>query len=284
MKTSLDHLPEEKQHQLRWAVDIIQESVNPDMLILFGSYARGDWVEELADDGVHYKYQSDFDLLAIVKNEAIATRIERKDSLHKRLYREIKTPVSLIAEEIYFINRRISKGQYFYTDILEEGIVLHDSGKLQLAEPKELTLPERKKLAEEDFEYWYEKSDRFFQNFKINFQKAWYSEAAFFLHQTTERLYGAILLVFTRYKPKTHDLAKLAQRVASVETQFLKVFPQGTEAEKNRFKLLRKAYVDARYKPSYTITKEELEWLAGRVRFLQELTEKLCKEKISGFK
>jgi len=96
---------------------------------------------------VHYQYQSDFDLLAVVKNEALATKIERRDSLHNRLHREIKTPISLIAEDINFVNRRLSKGQYFYTDILREGIVLHDSSEFELAEPRELNLQERKKLA-----------------------------------------------------------------------------------------------------------------------------------------
>ena len=42
MKTSLEHLPEHKQQELQRAVEIIREQVNPDMLILFGSYARGD--------------------------------------------------------------------------------------------------------------------------------------------------------------------------------------------------------------------------------------------------
>ena len=75
----------------------------------------------------------------------------------------------------------------------------------------------------------------------------------------------------------------MGQRVSSIEPQFLTVFPQSTEEEKNRFKLLRKAYVDARYKPSYIITKEELKWLAERVQKLQVLTENLCKEKIASF-
>ncbi|WP_185976947.1 hypothetical protein [Shewanella psychropiezotolerans] len=41
--------------------------------------------------------------------------------------------------------------------------------------------------------------------------------------------------------------------------------------------MLRKGYVDARYKPSYVITLEELEWLGERVEYLQALTERLCK-------
>ena len=72
--------------------------------------------------------------------------------------------------------------------------------------------------------------------------------------QVTERLYGTILLVFTRYKPGKHDLEKLGQRVSSIEPRFLTIFPRATEEERGGFKLLRKAYVDARYKPSYIIT------------------------------
>lgn len=283
MNTSLEHLPEDKQHQLRWAVDIIIDTVSPEMVILFGSYARGDWVEELADDGVHYQYQSDFDLLAVVKDEVTATRVERRDSLHNRLNREIKTPVSLIAEDIHFVNRRIRKGQYFYTDILREGVLLHDSGEFQLAEPRELSLSERKNLAEEDFSYWFKSAVDFLKYYKFALHEKDLNKSAFFLHQATECFYGVILLVFTRYKPSSHDLRKLGQRVASIEPKFIKVFPQGTEEDKAKFELLRKAYVNARYKPSYAITEQELEWLAERVSHLKELTEKLCKDKIESY-
>ena len=55
---------------------------------------------------------------------------------------------------------------------------------------------------------------------------------------------------------------------------------KGTEKERQRFELLRKAYVDARYDENYTITKVELKWLAGRVNKLQKLTKKICKKKI----
>ena len=55
MKTSLEHLPKNKQDELKHAVEIIPEQVNPEIIILFGSYARGDWVEEPAADGHHYK-------------------------------------------------------------------------------------------------------------------------------------------------------------------------------------------------------------------------------------
>ena len=154
MKTTLDHLPLDKQEQLQHAVEIIVQAVKPSMLILFGSYARGDWVDHLEEDRVHYRYQSDMDILAIAKNSVLARKIETKRSLSNRLMREVKTPVSLIAEEIYFVNAQLAKGQYFYVDIYREGILLHDNGKLGLAEPKELTLTERKIEAQRHFDYW----------------------------------------------------------------------------------------------------------------------------------
>ena len=49
------------------------------------------------------------------------------------------------------------------------------------------------------------------------------------------------------------------------------------------FKLLERAYVDARYKKDYEITKEQLEQLAPCVKKLHEVTERICKEKIEGF-
>jgi uncharacterized protein len=53
-----------------------------------------------------------------------------------------------------------------------------------------------------------------------------------------------------------------------------------TEQQKHRFDLLKEAYVGARYKQDYVITKEELEYLAVRVCKLQELTKRICEEKI----
>ncbi|MCB2261974.1 MAG: HEPN domain-containing protein [Candidatus Thiosymbion ectosymbiont of Robbea hypermnestra] len=284
MKTSLAHLPEQKRQELQRAIEIIREETALDMLILFGSYARGDWVEDLDPETLLYRYQSDFDLLVVTETPRQASKIEQNSQLAQRLAKIIhRTPISLIAEDIQFFNRRLRKSQYFYIDILREGILLYDSGKFQLAEPIEITLKERKNLAEDDFEYWFNSAEEFWCGHEDAKNRGHLNNSAFLLHQVTERLYGTILLVFTRYKPSTHDIEKLGQRVSSIEPRFLAIFPHATEEEKERFKLLRKAYVDARYKPIYTITKEQLDWLAERVNHLKELTEELCKEKIESF-
>ena len=283
MKQTLDHLPEQKQYELRQATEILLETVAPEMIILFGSYARGDWQEELADDGHHYQYQSDFDLLLVTKNDHQAVKIGRKESLRKRLSREIKTPVSLIAEDISHVNQNLRQARYFYVDILKEGVLLHDSGALQLGEPKELHPAERKKMAEEDLAHWFGKAKSMMLGYDTFIQHGEYNDAAFMLHQATERAYAAALLVFTHYKPRTHDLAKIGERITAVEPEFLKAFPKGTEDEKRMFELLRSAYVDARYLKSYVITADELTWQADRVRYLHQLVVILCTKQIATY-
>ena len=92
-----------------------------------------------------------------------------------------------------------------------------------------------------------------------------------------------VLLVFTDYKPKLHDLRRLNKQVVGQDNSFQKVFPNSTKDERRYFELLRSAYIDSRYNMDWKITKEELTWLKARVFHLQRLTEQVCKQKIHSF-
>jgi predicted nucleotidyltransferase/HEPN domain-containing protein len=284
MKTSIAYLPDHKQAELAQIVHIIRETVPAEMIILFGSYARNTWVEDKYDDE-HYRYQSDIDLLVAVetKSEAIQGRFEREIEEVIEKNDAIKTPVSVIVHDGDFINRRLRKAQYFFTDIKKEGVLLYDSEKFQLKEARELLPAERKKLAQEDFAYWFNSAEEFFGNFHFNFEKNQFSVAAFQLHQVAERLFSGILLVFTRYKPNSHDLEILRKLANSVDTRLIPIFPLDTPENKGLFKLLKKAYVDARYKQSYTITHDELSVLANRVEKLREIGQLICTEAMNQF-
>ncbi|MFA6716951.1 MAG: hypothetical protein WCS27_16345, partial [Victivallaceae bacterium] len=62
MKKSLSHLPKDKREELRAVTGIITEMIDAEFIILFGSYARGNWVEDryIGDDNILYEYQSDY--------------------------------------------------------------------------------------------------------------------------------------------------------------------------------------------------------------------------------
>ncbi|GAG41348.1 unnamed protein product, partial [marine sediment metagenome] len=195
----------------------------------------------------------------------------------------IKTWTTLIVHDIDYINRRLERAHYFFSDIKKEGVLLYDSKKFKLARRRKLDPEERAEIAKDDFKQWFHSAEVFYIQYENAFKIREYKNAAFQLHQATERYYAAVMLVFTGYKPKTHDLEKLSHQAAGQEPAFLPVFPRATEKQKHRFELLRRAYVDARYDKNYKITRTELKYLAERVLELKKLTARHCKKKIKAF-
>jgi HEPN domain-containing protein/predicted nucleotidyltransferase len=284
LKTSIDFLPEHKQQELIAIRDHIIRTFEPEMIILFGSYARNEWVEDRYMEGhITYEYKSDFDILVISKVELGP----RRNGKWFKMEREVKslpvqTPISLIHHGIKFFNKEVRKNSYFFIDILKEGIMLYDTQNFQLAEPMILTEEQIKKKAREDFDLWFPSANVFYKQFNYAYKDGDLKESAFLLHQATERYYTALLLVFTGYRPKLHDIKKLGEKAAQINPRFKSVFPVDTPENSALFELLQRTYIDARYQKTYTITKEELEYLASRVEVLRDLVKEVCEGRIVG--
>lgn len=284
MKTTLTHLPPHKQAELRQIVGaLIPQYKDIEMVILYGSYARGTWVEDkYVENGNTYEYKSDYDLLIIVNSNSQANADNFVQAVTGKLEDlKLDTPVHPIFHGIGFVNEALSEGNYFFDDIKREGILLFNTSRYQLANKRDLSPKELSERAREDFEQWFESAGDFFRIAKSELSIDKYKTSAFNMHQATERFYGALQLVFTGYKPKTHDIELLGWLAKAINMEFGKVFPRATLQERVRFSQLRRAYVDARYKADYKISKEDLEYLSGRVALLRDMTEKYCKEKIA---
>jgi HEPN domain-containing protein len=109
------------------------------------------------------------------------------------------------------------------------------------------------------------------------------AHAAFLLHQAVERYFHAVLLVFTGYKPKTHDIELLANQTAPLHAALAGALPRAEGEDKRLFDLLRRAYIEARYSKSYRVTSEELGVLRERVLDLAVRVRQACAEKLASF-
>ena len=184
---------------------------------------------------------------------------------------------------IEFVNRELQEGNYFFGDIKKEGILLFDTTRYKLEDKRELSALELQTKAQRDYTNWFDSANEFLIDFNNAFERASNKQAAFLLHQATERYYDAIQLVFTGYKPKTHDIEDLGHLAKACNLAFGKVFPRLSADECQRFDLLKKAYIDARYNMDYKITYEDLSYLSERVQLLRKLTEEICLQKIQSF-
>lgn len=281
MNQFLSHLPEEKQKEILEILEIIKEEAQPEKVILFGSHTSNNWVEdEYVEDGITFSYISDYDFLVVTnksdeKEHAIISHIENRTE-------HIKNVVSPIVHDIEYINQGLRFGQYFFTDIIREGILLYDTKNVQFDKPKHLSSKEEQDKAQGYFDIWYPQAQTFLKLSSVCINDNELRIGAFQLHQATECFYNTALLVFTGYKPKTHNLQKLRNYAKHISLELFQVFrtPPSDEQEYHLFDLLKRGYIDARYKLDYAITADELKILIEKVSKMQDVVNKLCKEKI----
>ncbi|MGN8072653.1 HEPN domain-containing protein [Mucilaginibacter sp. 22184] len=288
MKTSVEHLPQSKQEQIQGIVDVIKSVTKPEKIILYGSYARGTYQEDLhSKDGILYEYVSDFDILLIPTVKDLP-EYEIQDRIVNRI--SYKAPVNVLIHYIDQVNEGLEKGQYFFTEILESGILLYDLNSLAFAEPRQLSSAERREIAASDFEFWFNNGKQFLFLAEtllanaIENQSKW-NLVPHQLHQAVEAFYGAALLVFTGYKPKTHNLDKYRRYLNGVANEILKVFPNpaNDKHELELFSLLKRAYIGGKYKKDFETNVADLNSLIAKVREVQMVVERYCLKKIKNF-
>ncbi|MCM2440315.1 HEPN domain-containing protein [Agrobacterium vitis] len=292
----LNHLPARKQRELQRVVRILFDEFEAAQkgrlsdknkggrilkLILFGSYARGDWVEDHASG-----YYSDYDLLVVVNTEVFADEDEFWRGAEEHLTREevatkrLKTPVSFIVHSLEDVNDRLSRGQPFFIDIVRDGIPLYEAPGFPLTTPKPLDLEERRLQAQAYFDDFFLDASRQFELASEAMLRGYHKQAAFQLHQTVERLYHCLSLVLTLYTPKLHDLKELRSRAEGLDARLIEAWPRNSRFARRCFERLRRAYVEARYSLKYEIADEELAWLVEHITQLQCAVELACKERL----
>jgi uncharacterized protein len=297
VKTSLDHLPDAKRRELARIVEILFVEFDDALkgrnaphrkagrilkIILFGSYARGDWV----DDRV-CGYKSDYDLLVVVNHEDLADTLEYWGPADDHLLRayqiahELTAPANFIVHWLTDVNKQLKRGRPFFADIVRDGIALYEAPDHPFEHAEPLSAEEARKEAQGYFEQWFESAEKALKGARFYISEGDNKDAAFLLHQATERLYHCISLVMTLYSPKSHKLNFLRSQAERLAPVLISAWPRESRFEQRCWELLRRAYVDARYSPHYKVTPEELAWLAGRIEILRALVEQICREHLT---
>lgn len=292
MKTNLDHLPERKRHELSRVLEILfgefeEATKNRSSarkqgrilkVILFGSYARGDWVDDPIGG-----YKSDYDLLVVVSADELTDTAEYWMDADQRLLQayeithQLTAPAHFIVHSLSDVNHQLTRGRPFFTQILREGVALYDAADHAFAKPAKLSPEDAFAEATSNFEKWFDSAGEFLQYGIDGVSRRQGNSAAFLLHQATERFYHCALLTMTLHSAKSHNLNFLRSQAERVEPTLIPVWPRSGRFEKRCWELLRRAYVEARFSSHYVITADELGWLVERVGDLQHRVEESCR-------
>ena len=299
MRTDLDHLPSQKQRELERIRQIIFEEFEDALslarhdwkkkgrilkVLLYGSYARGGWVDE---PHTAKGYQSDYDLLIIVNDQRLTDRVTYWSKLDQRLNLEImvtkalRTPVNFIVHTLQEVNDGLAHGRYFFMDVARDGIALYDAEGTDLHKQQPKTPQQALAMAQEYYDEWFPAAMKRFEGAKFYIHQRYYKDAAFDLHQTTERLYHCVLLVCSFYTPHVHNLSFLRTQAERIDRRLAYVWPSDTRRDRAMFEKLKEAYVKARYSKHYRVTEEQLEWLASQIEELGRVVHSVCAERLA---
>ena len=304
MRSDLHHLPERQQRELERVRDTLlagfdaakngggggtQEWRRGGMvlkIILFGSYARTDWVDE-PENG----YLSDFDLLVIVNHEKLTNIADYWWNSEDAILRDpaIGRTVNIIVHDLQDVNDALRRGEYFWTDIVRDGVALYGVPGHPLATPQPMTAQDAVEIAARhytskaaDLTRWIDTAE--YQTLKAVSDEGFRKLAAFSLHQAVETAYACFQLVHTFYFPRAHNIKFLRSLAEDVDTRLVEAWPREQRTDRRRLELLKRAYVEARYSDQYDASAEDLDWLTARARILRDLVADLCQSRIAELK
>lgn len=285
MKRSIKHLPKRTQEELAVLQELILKYLsNVRMIILYGSYARGKHViwEEGWEFGARYTFQSDLDILVICNNNKVhvAEEMVRRcvtAEYDKRMEgKRHPAPPQIIVETPQTITRALKRKQYFYTEIIEDGIFFYDDGKFTLSKAEKPTYQKLKQYANEEAPDCFHMGERFLNFGRIEQKEGEYKSGSFQLHQACERFFKAFLLTHSLIRPKHHLLQVLDAMAKNRSREFVSIFPVSTPEDKESFDKLCRAYIEARYNRMFTVSKEQYEYMLARTEILREVTAREC--------
>ncbi|MEN5051355.1 nucleotidyltransferase and HEPN domain-containing protein [Brevundimonas naejangsanensis] len=303
MHADLDHLPAKQQRELeRVRTTLLTEfdaaiksggggtqSWRRDgrvlKIILFGSYARNDWVDE-PDNG----YLSDFDLLVIVSHEKLTDIADYWYVAEDKILRDpaVGRTVNIIVHTMAEVNQALTRGEYFWTDILRDGVVLYELPGHPFAQPQPMTAAEARDTAQRYFDARIKDLDLWIEDARRHVAMGGEGQhvrkrAAFLLHQATETAYACFLLTHTFYFPRSHNIKFLRSLAEDTDKRLTAAWPREQRVDRRRFELLKRAYVEARYSDQYDVDSGDLMELLRSISNLRGLIIESNQARIANF-
>jgi hypothetical protein len=159
---------------------------------------------------------------------------------------EVGRTVNIIVHTLAQVNQGLAKGEYFWTDIARDGVMLYELAGHPLAQPKPPTAADASAMAKGYYDRYAAVVAHRLETFEFQAGRSagdlvWRREAAFMLHQAVEATYACFLLVATFYVPRSHNIKFLRSLAEDQDKRLVDAWPRDTRADRRRFELLKRA-------------------------------------------
>jgi HEPN domain-containing protein len=270
------YLTEFQQAQLGPFIQQIIETIQPEMIICYGirSNLYKKWGCFLEHDDFQETPHLILDLLIIVgPNEKRPLHDITDKAEHNNLPHLI---LSCLTHKLNSVNDALENGHPFFSTLYHKGVLLYDSGRVQLSVPEKPELkPIPLHLAEANWQRWHGLAKTFLQSAISSMPYDRPDLTVFLLHQAVEHTCIALIRVFTGYRPNTHNLTRLFAMIENFSQMLKDSFSSVTPEERDLLNTLVKGYTDTRYKDDYLVEQEKISQLVARIKRMHSIAESI---------
>jgi HEPN domain-containing protein len=260
----------------------ITDHYKTEHIICFGSVKENQsthsfFIEDSGKANAHY-------FLLMITTET--TRIEHQvQDFVNGIIQDTNISVTIIAHGLETVANALQQGSRFFTTVCRDGFYLYSSNgpNLLMGCPPLNPITTHLK-AEKHYHHRYGMALGFLEAADSCFEKGYFNNTVFMLHQAVEQSCIAMIRVFMAYRSDIHKLSRLLKLCLCFSSAPQELFPTNTSEEQRLFKLLEKSYSDARYRDDYQVDGTDAKVLLAKVSGLIELTERLCIDRIKTYK
>jgi HEPN domain-containing protein len=215
-------------------------------------------------------YAGHYYLLALVKRKDDYTLNCIQDKIEQTVQHYI--PATAIVLSICDFNKWLLQGHVFAKSVADKGLKLYDAGRIVLNEG---TAVDEEVLKRENEQLVYNarmKVQEFIAGAELYCLRKQYNMAAFMLHQAAEQALRALIIIQTGLRINTHSIDKLMRYCSMFDYKLPDLFAKHNERDMKLYQLLQRAYIDARYRPDYSIKEVEIREIMEKVKKASNLT------------
>lgn len=220
--------------------------------------------ESLTDESTDHYY-----LLVLIKR----THEASYKSLHERIESTCHSicPVTAIVLEFEQFNQWLQEGHDFAYQVRTKATLLFEDLRISFGDVKEVDTDSIKASRNAAYTKGLHLIQEFLAGADLYRIRKQNKMAAFMLHQAAEFALHAILKISTGLCVNSHNLDKLIRYCSVANSNVSKVFNRHIENEKRLFQLLQRAYIETRYKETYSINTSDLLEITIKIGQLQEI-------------
>jgi len=248
-------------------VGTVTELLEPECIYLWSVMSSAVESENIFSAGVSSQRTPDHYHLLIIMPGAEKCSDAMIEMIEAKCKQYVRVTAWMMPAPLF--DRLLSSEHPFATKINQHALLCYGEQRQPLGA---FSAADSKSFIEEPSDYL-ERATEFMAGVELYFLRKQFRPASFLLHQAAEQFLCAIMIHFTGYHFKTHNLEKLFRYTQPLVESVSDVFCLKSESEQRLFRLLQRSYIDSRYSAEYHIKEFELAFLKGKIHRLGDIAQ-----------